>query len=168
MAGVDSCNDCVREDLALIHMYLEKSTFRAGQHLTVSVVLTAGSKGVYLPAYFGDFAATCLNGFDVALLTPQGGLADPNAKGCAGSVGHSASDTAVSELHNFVYLKPGEERTWRTEVSTTGIKPGKYYLLSEYLSSGYMIQEVAKLPQVNGLMAIGRIHSKRIEIRIIQ
>ena len=168
MTGSDSkCTDCVTKDLASIHANLGATTHHSGQPIALSLVLTAGSKGVYLPAYFGDFETTCQNGFNAALLTEHGSLADPNTKGCAGVGGHSASDTAASELHNFVHLKPGEERTWRTELPTTGIKPGKYSLIGEYISSGYMIQEVAKLPEVNGLMAIGRIDSKSIVIQII-
>lgn len=167
MARVDpTCKDCVQQNLASLRMKLGASKYREAQSIVIFLILKAGSKGVYLPAYFGEFLATCQNGFAVALLTRQGTQADPTVKGCAASQLHSGSDTALDELHSFVYLKPGEERTWRTELPTIAVKPGTYYLIGEYISSAYMIQEVARLPQVNGLMAMGRIDSKRIKLRI--
>jgi len=148
-------------------MELKTFSYRVGQPVDVTLVLSAGSRGVYVPNYFADFMATCQTGFSVSVLTDAGALADPKAPGCAASIPHSPNDTALSEFHNFVYLKPGEWRAWRTTLSTSDIPPGEYRLLGEYLSAAYKMDEVGRLPAVMGLMAIGRIQSKPAMVRIV-
>lgn len=63
-------------------------------------------------------------------------------------------------------MKPRDTRTWKTTVMTTGVPAGSYMLVAEYLSYAYMIEEVAKLPNVNGLMARGHVVAKPVPIRI--
>lgn len=156
----------VSDDLATLTVKLDKNTCKAGQPVEVSLVLLAGSKGVYLPDYFGDFLKTCIHGFSAAIMTATGRSADPAGVGCGGDGGHSSLATAQTELHNFVYLKPGESRTWHTSLPTKAIPPGKYTVVAEYLSYAYMMEAVASLPQVNGLMAMGRVNAKPIPIQI--
>ena len=152
-------------DLAVLRVKLAQSTFRAHQPIKVTLVLQAGPKGVYLPAYFGDFMATCESGFSAVLLTEEGKAADTGLRGCITSGLHSI-DTPEAELSHFVYLKPGESRIWHTNLSTQTIPPGKYRLVAEYLADTYMIHDVAKLPQVHGLMAPGRISAAPVPILI--
>ncbi len=165
-ASEAKCSDCVGDGLASLHIELTTLSYRVGQPIPVTLILSAGGKGVYLPNNFADFMASCRGGFSASILTDTGALADPKVVGCAGSIFHSLNDTALTEFHNFVYLKPGEQRVWRTSVSTSEIPPGEYRLLGEYLSMAYKIQEVARLPAVGGLMAIGRVQSKPAKIRV--
>lgn len=151
--------------LATLVIRLQKSAYKQHDLITVELVLRAGGKGVYLPNYFGDFMATCTNGFSANLFTQDGKLAG-DGRGCGGSVGHSTDDTALGELHNFVHLAPGKTRIWHTALATAGLPPGRYQVVAEYLSSAYMIDKVAHLPQVEGLMAQGRITAPPVIVTI--
>lgn len=145
---------------------LRKSVYKQHEPINVELVLRAGNKGAYLPSYFGSFMATCEHGFSADLFTPDGKLAVDAPDGCAGDRLSSSSDTALSQLHNFVRLSPGETRTWHTTLTTTKLQPGRYQIVAEYLSFAYMIDEVSRLPQVEGLMAQGRITAPLVMVTI--
>jgi hypothetical protein len=144
-------------------MRVSRSNNRRGEPIRVTLTLKAGPNGVYLPAYFADFIKTCEHGFAASLLTPVGKAADPHKSGCVGRGLHT-HDTAQTELNNFVRLEPGQIRTWHTTLETAAINPGRYCLYAEYLSFGYMIDDVARLPEVRGLMAKGRITATPIPL----
>jgi len=149
----------VSRTLATLTMQTDRSTFRQDAPLEVTLTLKAGSIGVYLPAYFGDFIKACEHGFSATLLTLAGKSAGLHATGCMGGGLHSGLgvDTAQAELTNFVRLEPGEMRTWHTTLKTSALSRGRYCLYGEYLSYAYMIDEIAQLREVKGLMAKGRI-----------
>ena len=149
----------VSRTLAMLRMQTDRSMYRQDAPLEVTLTLKAGSNGVYLPAYFDDFMKTCEHGFSATLLTLAGKSADLHATGCMGGSLHSGLgiDTAQAELTNFVRLEPGEMRTWHTTLKTSALSRGRYCLYGEYLSYSYMIDEVAQLREVNGLLAKGRI-----------
>jgi hypothetical protein len=114
----------VCDELATVAILLQKSVYKKNEPIDVELLLRAGNKGVYLPSYFGDFMTTCRNGFSASLFTLDGKLAPLAPSGCGGSVLHSLDDTALSQLHNFVRLNPGEMRTWYTTPATTTLSPG--------------------------------------------
>ncbi len=149
----------VSRALATLTMQTDRSTFRQDAPLEVTLTLKAGSNGVFLPAYFGDFMKTCEHGFSATLLTSAGKSADLHATSCMRGGLHSGPgiDTAQAELANFIRLEPGEMRTWHTTLKTSALSRGRYCLYGEYLSYAYMIDKVAQLQEVKGLMAKGRI-----------
>jgi hypothetical protein len=149
----------VSSALATLRMQTNRIVYRQDAPLEVTLTLKAGSNGVYLPAYFGDFMKTCEHGFSATLLTLAGKSADLHATSCMRGGLHSGPgvDTAQAELANFVRLEPGEMRTWHTTLKTSALSVGRYCLYGEYLSYAYMIDEVARLRKVKGLMAKGRI-----------
>lgn len=149
----------VSSTLATLRMETNRIVYRHDAPLEVTLTLKAGSNGVYLPAYFGDFMKTCEHGFSATLLTLAGKSADLHAASCMRGGFHSGPgvDTAQAELANFVQLEPGEMRTWHTTLKTSDLSVGRYCLYGEYLSYAYKIDEVAQLREVKGLMAKGRI-----------
>jgi hypothetical protein len=149
----------VSSALATLRMRTERSMNRQDAPLEVTLTLKAGANGVYLPAYFGDFMKTCEHGFSATLLTMAGRSADLHATGCTGGGLHSGPgiDTAQAELTDFIRLEPGEMHTWHTTLKTSALSRGRYCLYGEYLSYAYMIDKVAQLPEVKGLMAKGKI-----------
>ena len=149
----------VGRTLATLTMQTDRSTFRQDAQLKVTLTLKAGSNGVYLPAYFDDFMNTCEHGFSATLLTLAGKSAGLDATSCMRGGLHSGPgiDTAQAQLANFIRLEPGEMRTWHTTLKTSALSRGRYCLYGEYLSYSYMIDEVAQLREVNGLLAKGRI-----------
>ena len=70
--------DRVLGDLAVLTSHLEKTTYKRGDPIRVAIVLTAGPKGAYFPAYFADFNGTCAYGFAATILTDKGTSADPS------------------------------------------------------------------------------------------
>jgi hypothetical protein len=156
----------VCDELATLAIRLQKSVYTEHEPVDVELVLQAGKKGVYLPSYFGDFMATCRNGFSTNLSTLGGKLAADSPSGCGGSWLSSSNDTALGQLHNFVHLSPGETRTWHTTLATTTLMPGQYRVIAEYLSFAYMMEEVSRLPQVGGIMAQGRITAPSVIVTI--
>jgi hypothetical protein len=149
----------VSTSLATLRMQTDRSMYRRDAPLEVTLTVKAGSNGVYLPAYFGDFMKTCEHGFFATLLTMAGKSVDLHAPGCTGGGLHAGPgiDTAQAELANFIRLEPGEMRTWHTTLKTSALSRGRYCLYGEYLSYAYMIDKVAELPEVRGLMAKGKI-----------
>jgi hypothetical protein len=85
-ASEANCSDCVGDDLASLHIELTTLSYRVGQPIPVTLILSAGGKGVYLPNNFADFMASCQGGFSASILTDTGALADPKVVGCAGSI----------------------------------------------------------------------------------
>jgi hypothetical protein len=75
--------------LATLRMQTDRLVYRRDAPLEVTLTLKAGSSGVYLPAYFGDFMKTCEHGFSATLLTLAGKSADLHATGCMGGGLHS-------------------------------------------------------------------------------
>jgi len=82
--------------LATLRMQTDRLVYRQGAPLEVTLTLKAGSNGVYLPAYFGDFMKTCEHGFSSTLLTLAGKSADLHPTACMGGGLHSGPgiDTA--------------------------------------------------------------------------
>lgn len=131
----------------------------------MTITLTAGRKGAYLPNLFGDFDRNCQSGFAADIFTLQGERASSEAKGCGGSI--LFGDTPASELLNqYTYLKPGEKRSWTMLLTKIARQPGRYEVLAEYLSSQIRIQDVAALPEVHGLMVVGHMRAKAVRVRI--
>ena len=151
----------VSSALATLRMQTDRLVYRQDAPLEVTLTLKAGSNGVYLPAYFDDFMNTCEHGFSATLLTLAGKSAGLHATSCMRGGLHSGPgvDTAQAELTNFVRLEPGEMRTWHTTLKTSALSRGRYCLYGEHLSYAYMIDEVAQLREVKGLMAKGRIRA---------
>jgi hypothetical protein len=98
----------VSRTLATLRMQTDRSMYRHDAPLEVTLTLKAGSNGVYLPAYFGDFMKTCERGFSATLLTFAGKSADLHATGCTGGGLHSGPgiDTAQAELAISFALNP--------------------------------------------------------------
>lgn len=120
-------------ELATLVIRLQKSEYKQHEPIDVELVLRAGDRGVYLPDYFGDFMKTCEHGFSANLFTSDGKLAADAPTGCGGSW-LFGNETAISELHNFVRLRPGETRTWHATLTTKTLKHGEYRVIAEYLS----------------------------------
>jgi hypothetical protein len=74
----------VSGELATLRTQVNRSIYRRGEPVTVTLTLKAGANGVYLPDYFGDFMKTCEHGFAASLLTVAGKAADAHEPGCVG------------------------------------------------------------------------------------
>jgi hypothetical protein len=144
-------------------MQLPKPTYKRGELIRVTLVLTAGSKGAYFPAYFGDFNATCARGFSADIMTDKGTDADPTIRACMTGQG---MDSSLRELSRVVRLAPAETRTWYTTLRTRHVPKGRYTVIAEYLSFPPAVDNVASLKRSTSLFAIGRVSAKPVPIVI--
>jgi hypothetical protein len=131
----------------------------------ISVVLVTFGYAAWGQAHVQPPSET-LSGFAAILLTTSGDSAIKNLPGCAADILGSSADNAEDQLRHFVRLAPGGTRVWRTTLLSTVDCPGVYKVAGEYLSSAYMMAEVARLPEVHGTMVTGRISAKTQTIRI--
>jgi hypothetical protein len=134
------------------------SVYKRGKPIHVTLTLRAGAEGVYLPNFFGAFQETCSHGFASEVLTLKGRTANPNEQGCA----YAGPPPKVT----YVALKPGESRTWSTDLATASIAPGHYCLYAEYLSPEQLIGWATNLPDNRTLVAKGRITAAPISVEI--
>ena len=134
------------------------TVYERGKPIHVALTLRAGAEGVYLPDFFGAFEQTCSHGFDSEILTLEGKTADPIGSSC----GYAGGTPRIT----YVELKPGETRTWSTDLKTASIAPGHYCLYAEYLSSEELIGWAINLPEKSALIAKGRITAEPILVEI--
>ena len=152
--------------LVTVSVHPDRIQLRPGDNLGLEVTIAAGPRGVYLPNFFGDFLHTCRTGFSVDIFTLQGKRASEETRGCAGSELTGAELPARELLGQYVFLKPGEIRSWRTTLTKITRSPGTYEVKAEYLSNQHRIKEVAALPEVHGLMVVGTVYAKPVWVRI--
>jgi hypothetical protein len=156
-------------DLVTLTMTLDKSVYRRGDPIRVTLVLRTGKRGAFIPDFFSDFKDTCERGFAAALLIKNTNVsAIKDLSGCAASIIHSGPgiDTPQKEFRHFAHLLPGETKSWTTTLRSTVDHPGEYEVVGEYLSFAYMIDEVGQLPEVHGTMVHGRISADTQKVRI--
>jgi hypothetical protein len=134
------------------------SVYKRGKPIHVTLTLRAGAEGVYLPDFFGSFQETCSHGFASEVLTRQGRTANPNEQGCI----YAGPPPKIT----YIALRPGETRTWSTDLATASIAPGHYCLYAEYLSSEQLLSWATNLPNDRALVAKGRITAEPIPVEI--
>ena len=150
-------SDRVSDDLAVLTIHLDKRTYKRGQPVRVTLLLTAGPEGAYFPAYFGDFNGTCAHGFAAEIMTEKGTLADPTPRGCAtGQLGGMDSQQPPGSVR----LAPAQTRSWSTTLETRHVPKGRYTVIAEYLSYPPPVDNVASLEPSTSLFAIGRVTAK--------
>lgn len=152
--------------LVTVEAHPDRLQLRRGDDLGVEVSITAGPDGAYMPNFFGDWFRTCRTGFSVDIFTLQGKRASESTNGCAGSELLGIEPPARELLGQYVFLKPGEIRSWRTTLTRITRSPGNYEVKAEYLSDQHRIKEVAALPEVHGLMVVGPVYAKPVWIRV--
>lgn len=151
--------------LVTVSLRADHSEIQPGKDLGVLLTIMAGPRGAYLPNFFGDWIDTCQSGFSVDIFTLVGKRASRFGRGCGGDF-LGPGPPARELLSQYVFLKPGETRTWHTVLTGTPTTPGVYEIKAEYLSAQHRIDEVAALPEVHGLMVIGHVPAKPLLIRV--
>jgi hypothetical protein len=152
--------------LVTVSVRPDRLKLRPGDDLGVEVTITAGPDGAYMPNFFGDFLHTCRTGFSVDIFTWQGKRASEATKGCGGAESFGEGPPARDLLGQYVFLKPGQTRSWRTTLTRITRSPGTYEIKAEYLSDQHRIKEVAALPEVHGLMVVGTVYANPVWVRI--
>jgi hypothetical protein len=151
--------------LATVVAKPDQLVLRRGRDIGVTMTITAGPRGAYLPNFFGDWDSTCQAGFSVRIVDLSGGSASTAVKGCA--MDYLEPGPAASQLlSEYILLKPGERRCWHATLTKIVKTPGEYRIEGEYFAANERIREVAALPEVHGLMVMGHLHAPPVMIRL--
>jgi hypothetical protein len=146
----------------------DRSDIHPGDDLGVEVTLKVGPDGAYVPNFFGDFMQTCEKGFWSDIFTPQGKIVSEPKASCAHEeiFGRNSAKELLAE--RYVFLKSREDRRWRATLTGITKSPGSYEVRAGYISSRdqLQIQEIAALPEVHGLMVVGRVDAKTVKVRV--
>lgn len=164
--------------LAMLTARVDKAVYKGGEQIQVTLTLRAGARGAYVSKWskvspndrqnsqeVGRLISN-VSGFDISLLTLDGKNAETIGHG---GVAHRLGPTPPpSERFNeeFLFLKPGEEETWRGSVDGTAVKPGKYQIVGAYVPAYDQVHELVGLPEAKGLLIADVVRSTPVIITI--
>ena len=175
-AQTTSDNAPKQPPLATLTAHLERTVYKGGEHIQVTLTLRAGPRGAYVskwskvsPNDKEDSLGRSMgnvSGFDVSLLTLDGKNAETIGHG--GAAERFGPDPLPSERfkEEFLFLKPGEEESWRGNVEGTAVKPGKYQIVGVYMPAYDRVHELVGLPEARGLLIADVVRSAPIIITI--
>ncbi|SRR6266699_1038023 len=175
-AQTTSDNAPKQPPLATLTAHLERTVYKGGEHIQVTLTLRAGPRGAYVskwskvsPNDKEDSLGRSMgnvSGFDVSLLTLDGKNAETIGHG--GAAERFGPDPLPSERfkEEFLFLKPGEEESWRGNVEGTAVKPGKYQIVGVYMPAYDQVHELVGLPEARGLLIADVVRSAPIIITI--
>ena len=163
--------------LATLTAHVDKAVYKGGEEIQVTLTLRAGPRGAYVSKWSKVSPNDKQNplvgrqmgnvsGFDISLLALDG--KNVETVGHAGVADRfSPAPPPSDRLKNeFLFLKPGEEETWRGSVDGTPVKPGKYQIVGAYVPDFDQVYELVGLPEAQGLLIADVVRSAPITITI--
>jgi len=163
--------------LATLTAHVDKVVYKGGEQIHVTLTLRAGPRGAYVSKWSkvspNDNQNSLVgrqmgnvSGFDISLLTLDGKNAE--TVGHAGVADRFGPTPPPSERlkNEFLFLKPGEEETWRGSVDGTRVKPGKYQIVGAYVPDYDQVRELVGLPEEQGLLIADVVRSTPVTITI--
>jgi hypothetical protein len=176
-ARTTSNNAAKQPPLTTLTAQVEKTVYKGGQHIQVTLNLRAGPRGAYVSKWSNVPASEKhnssvgrhvgnLSGFDVSLLTLEGKNAETIVHG--GVADRSAPVPPPSERfkQEFLFLKPGEGESWCGSIDGTPVKPGKYQIIGVYVPDYGQVHDLVGLPEARGLLVADEVRSAPIIITI--
>jgi hypothetical protein len=163
--------------LATLAAHVDKAVYKGGEQIQVTLTLRAGPRG----AYVSKWSKVSLNdkqnslvgrqmgnvsGFDISLLTLDGKNAETVAHAGVADRFSPAPPPSERLKNEFLFLKPGEEETWRGSVDGTPAKPGKYQIVGTYVPDYGQVRELVGLPEAQGLLIAEIVKSTPVTITI--
>jgi hypothetical protein len=163
--------------LATLAAHLEKTVYKGGEPIQVTLTLRAGPRGAYVSKWSkvspndkqNSGVGRCignLSGFDVSLLTLDGKNAETIGHGGVADRLGPAPPPSERFKEEFLFLKPGEEESWRDSVEGTRVKPGKYQIVGVYMPAYDQVHELVGLLEARGLLIADVVRSAPIIITI--
>jgi hypothetical protein len=163
--------------LATLTAHVDKTLYKGGEQIQVTLTLRAGSQGAYVskwskvsPSHKQDSSVGRhtgnVSGFDVSLQTLDGKNAE--------TIGHVGVADRFGPVppaperfkQEFLFLKPGEEETWCGSIEGTPVKPGKYQIVGAYIPDYDQVHGLVGLPEAHGLLVVEVVRSEPIIITI--
>jgi hypothetical protein len=162
--------------LATLTAHVDKAVFKADEQIQVTVTLRAGPRGAYVSTWSKvspndkqDFLGRVManvSGFDISLLTLDGKNAETIGHGGSADRFGPAPPPSERFKEEFLFLKPGEEETWRGSVDAKGVKPGKYQVVGAYIPAYDQVHDLVGLPEARGLLLADVVRSRPVIITI--
>jgi hypothetical protein len=163
--------------LATLAAHVDKTVYKGGERIQVTLTLRAGPQGAYVSkwskvtsndkqnALAGRYMGN-VSGFDVSLLTLDGKNAE--TVGHAGVADRFGPAPSPSERFKdeFLFLNPCEEETWRGSVDGTAVKAGRYQIVGAYMPDYEQVRELHELPETQGLLIADVVRSTPVIITI--
>jgi|SRR5579863_3684093 len=163
--------------LATLTAHLEKTVYKGGEPVQVTLTLRAGPRGAYVSKWskvspndkhnplVGRHIGN-VSGFEVSLLTLDGKNAETIGHGGVADRFTPAPPPSERFKEEFLFLKPGEEESWHGNVEATPVKPGKYQIVGAYMPDFEQVHEIVGLPEARGLLIADVVGSAPIIITI--
>jgi len=163
--------------LATLTAQVDKAAYKGGEQIQVTLTLRAGPRGAYVSKWsrvsphdkqnplVGRHMGN-VSGFDISLLALDGKNAE--TFGHAGVADRFSTAPPPSERlkNEFLFLRPGEEETWRGSVDGARVKPGKYQIVGAYVPDYDQVHELVGLPEAQGLLIGDVVRSAPVTITI--
>jgi hypothetical protein len=163
--------------LATLTAHVDKAVYKGGEQIQVTLTLRAGPRGAYVSKWskvssndkqnslMGRHMGN-VSGFDVSFLTLDGKNVE--------TIGHSgvadrfrpAPPPSARFKEEFLFLKPGEEESWRGNVEGTAVKPDKYQIVGVYMPDYDQVHELVGFPEAQGLLIADVVRSTSIIVTI--
>lgn len=163
--------------LATLTAHVDKAVYEGGDHIQVTLTLRAGPRGAYVSKWskvspndkqnsmVGRHMGN-VSGFDISLETLDGKNAETIGHGGSASRFGPAPPPSERFEKEFVFLKPGEEETWRGSIDGTPVKSGKYQVVGVYMPDYDQVHELVGLPEAQGLLIADVVTSTPVIITI--
>ena len=176
-AQTTSYNAPKQPPLAALTAHLEKTVYKGGEHIQVTLTLRAGPRGAYVSKWskvpsndkqnsLAGRHMDNVSGFDVSLLTLDGKNAETIGHGGVADRFGPAPLPSERFKEEFLFLKPGEEESWSGNVEGPPVKPAKYQIVGVYMPDYNQVHELVGLADARGLLIADVVRSAPIIIRI--
>ena len=166
-----SGRDCVpcqtapdRKTIAIASIHVDKHRFKSGEDIQLTILLTAGPDGVYIPKGWG-LAGGGIPGFFVNLTTLSGKEAETCGM-AADALPEHEPDPIVALNRDFIYLPAQSIVGLQTAISCPSKRPGQYRINAFYSPYHADSERVAQLPATHGLVLREGVQAKPVTISI--
>jgi len=152
------------EPIAVASIHVDKHSFKSGEDIKLTILLEAGSGGVYIPKSWGEMGGG-IPGFSVSLTTMSGRPAQ--TCGTAGSaVPTHEPDPSVALKRDFIYLPAQHIIGLATTLLCPTKQHGQYLINGFYSPFHFDSDRIAQLPETHGLVLRKVVQAKSVKISI--
>jgi hypothetical protein len=152
------------EPIAVASIHVDKRRFKSGEDIQLTILLAAGTDGVYIPKGWG-LAGGGIPGFFVYLTTLSGKGAETCGSSADALPTHEP-DPIVALNTDFIYLPAQSIVGVKTTISCPTKRPGQYRINAFYSPYHADSERIAQLPATHGLVLREGVQAKPVTISI--
>jgi len=153
-----------REGLATVSIVAVKRSFKLGEPIAFTVLLTAGEEGVYVEKGWSQ-AGAAIPGFYVDLETANGGRVQ-TCRTIVDGMPNEDPDPQTILARAFILLRQGEVIGWSTTIECPPHKRGKYRVRASYSPDRPLNERIAGLKETRGRVVVNVLDAKPMDILI--